>query len=249
MTDLRALTDAFAELERRADAAVPVESRLRPSERPRSRLMPVAAGVAVLAGVAVAAAVLLPGRAAEPVAPAQAPTTTTTEAQAPAPLPASHEELSDRFRAVLAGSATFTVTDTGAAKTITAPDKSGGEPVVTDNGAAIVGTLTAGGVTGGFDLGMYRDAQAADVDWCASHEACAVTVLPDGSKLTMGEFHHGGATPEGVTYMALRVRPDGVVIDMHVSNAESPKGNSGLLGATPPLTRDQLREIISSDLW
>jgi hypothetical protein len=125
MTDLQTLHDAFTELERQADAVVPVA---RPRRARGFRLLPVAA-MAAVAALAVGAVW---------VAPSDAPVSGST---AVANFPSTPEELADKFRAVLGDLATFEVT--------------GSSVDADKPGVTIRGMLTADGVTGGFDLRVY----------------------------------------------------------------------------------------------
>jgi hypothetical protein len=267
MTDLTDLADAFTELERRADAASaglpPLPLRHTPRPGPR-RLLAVAATVAVVAGLAVGAVVLAPGDdgAMQAGAPPVPPSTTGS---APAPaftIPGTPEELADRFRAVLGDTATFTVTETGAPVVLTAPaappaSAPGGAgaqsvtalPSATPVGAAIVGMLTAAGVTGGFDLQIYPTTPGEPA-WCDDPDLshCTVRTLADGSSLATAQVPLEGSS-NGVTLQANLIRPDGAEFLMHVSNERSPKGASEVLGATPPLTIDQMIAIVTSDRW
>ncbi|HEV8558432.1 MAG TPA: hypothetical protein VGR06_18835 [Actinophytocola sp.] len=142
MTDLHTLTDAFTELERRADAVTagtPFPLAPRRTERPRSRLVPVAATVVAVAGLAAGVALLAPGDNSGPQSGSAPPGTSTitqpptTSAKPPA-IPRTPEELADRFRAALGGTATFTVTDSGAGAAVVtlppppAPGPAGGHP-------------------------------------------------------------------------------------------------------------------------
>ncbi|MFJ6673841.1 hypothetical protein ACIQMJ_22260 [Actinosynnema sp. NPDC091369] len=259
MTDLRALDDAFAELERRADAvtaARPFDLPRAPASRPAGRLVPIALAAAVVAGVATGAVLLTPN--ADPGPPTTQPGASTS---APEPVvttapPAAHdspEALAERFQAVLGDLATFVVTERGPGATrMTLPDSPNSPSANaaprqgTNVGASIGGTLTSAGVTGGFDLLLYPGT-AGDQAWCASDEpGCTVRDLPDGSKLRTGEVALEGS---GVTNEVKLVRPDGLVFIMHVSNRQSPKGLGPLLGAHPPLTVEQLVSIATSDRW
>jgi hypothetical protein len=264
MNDLRALHDAFGELERRADAA-PVGTALAPPARHRmARLVPVAATVVVVAGLAAGAVWLVPGDNAGEQA-ASPPTSTSTTASSPptsaSGAPKTPEELIDRFTAVLGGTATFTVTEKGpGAGVVTAPagpdnngpDKAGeitaDDSPVTEVGASIVGTLTAGGVTGGFDLLTYP-ASPSDKPSCEglSPNDCTVSTLPDGTVVRVDRYD--GLEGGGTTFHANVLHTDGNMFDMHVSNQRSPKGASDKLGAQPPLTTDQMVAILTSDRW
>lgn len=267
MNDFETLHDAFAELERRADVAtlrdtsVPIRNRRR-----APALLLAASVVAVLAVAGGVALVARNGGSSHPQAggaPAQqsAPVhATTTAVQAPAfQVPKTADELAARFRAVLDGSATFTVTATGAPVQITLPGRvsaTGGPdiPVYQSNqqgdvnGAAIVGTLTAQGVTGGYDLQIFQNKPSKASCDDPDRSACTVSTLPDGSSLAIG--HESLPTVRGgVTYEADLIRADGVEFLMHVSNAKDPKGESALLAGQPPLTTAQMTSIVTSDKW
>ncbi len=281
MTDLRTLTDAFDELERRGDAAAARMSNevpLRRQSRPMTRLVPVAVAVAVIGGLATGVAVFAPGgdagtpvgaapTSATPTAP---PTPVSTTPTTPtSPVPATPEELADRFRTVLGDTATFTVTDTGHPMSVgvpesmpqtpgnaPAPDGSGGpadplqpEGTGTPNGAAIVGLLTASGVTGGYDLQIYQSEPRTEA-FCDNPDQanCTINQLPDGALLAIGQTALEGS-PNGVTYQVNLVRADGVTLLMHVSNERDPKGASEVLAPQPPLTVDRMVAILKSDGW
>lgn len=256
MNDLRALHEAFEELERRADAAT-ARAAFEPSPRRRTRaarLAPVAVAAAVVAGVATGAALLVPGAdPAPPAGPQPAASSAPTSTTPPPPAHQDPEVLAERFRAVLGDLATFTVTGSGpGAVVMTLPPP--GPPANpepgsgTGVGAAIVGTLTSAGVTGGFDLLRYPGT-STDAAWCSLPEepGCSVRELPDGSVLATGRFSL--QVPGGVTNEVKLVRPDGLVFVMHVSNVANPKGTGARLGDQPPLTVDQMVAVATSDRW
>jgi hypothetical protein len=260
MNDLRALHDAFGELERRADAATADAALAPPVRRRTARLMPVAATVVVVAGLAAGAVWLVPGgnagtQAGSPPTSASSPPTSARTA------PRTPEELIDRFKAVLGDTATFTVSDSGpGAVEATLPpgpdsDRGGSgrqEAPANDQGtakgAAIVGTLTAGGVTGGFDLLTYP-ALPSDKPTCEglSPDKCTVSTLPDGAsmRVDLTDDLEGG----GTTFHVVVLHNDGNLFEMHVSNQRSAKGNSDVLGTQPPLTTDQMIAILTSNRW
>jgi hypothetical protein len=277
MNDPHALHDAFAELERRADAAsafMPLElpPRRRPQRRPAARLVPVAVTAFVVAGLAAGATLLAPGHdggtrtGASPGAGSATPRPQPSPTPPHSVVPRDPDELAARFRVVLGDLATFTVTETGAAArvavppnpTATAHPRAGTGTTVTRQpngsqtthvGAAIVGTLTAGGVTGGYDLQIYPDdpgskARCDDPD----RSRCGIRTLADGSTLAVGQEPLENARI-GVTYEVSMVRPDGVTFLMHMSNERSPKGASEVLAAHPPLTTDQMVAIVTSPRW
>ncbi len=286
MTDFHTLTDAFAELERRADAAsasLPADTPHHVPVRHRTGLLLVAASVVAVLAVVAATTLLARGRtggtsgtkaAGAPTTAAAHPATTAGKSAAPKTfqVPRTPAELTRRFRAVLGDTATFTVTDTGApvqmslpaAPRHTAPGAPGQSvPAVPTQsagyqttapagqaiGAAIVGTLTASRVTGGYDLQIFRDrpggtAMCDDPD----RSRCTVRRLADGSSLAIGREPLQGA-PHAVTYQVDLIRPDGVEFLMHVSNERDPKGESSVLAAQPPLTTQQMTAIVTSSRW
>ncbi|MEJ2852559.1 MULTISPECIES: hypothetical protein [unclassified Saccharothrix] len=261
MSDLRALNDAFGELERRADA---VTAGLPPEvpHRTKSRLVPVAVAVAVVAGLATATALLVPNdepgtqqAAAQTTAQTTPPPSTTTATTTTAKTsPNTPDELAERFRAVLGGTATFTVTESGPGAVVMTMPKSPDAPSTetTDTeatrlGAALVGQLSAGGVTGGYDLIVYpsTSSEPAHCDLPDSAD-CTTRTLPDGSTLATDRT---ALEDGGVTHLARLERADGLSITIHVSNRENPKGMGGVTADRPPLTVEQLVQIVTSDLW
>jgi hypothetical protein len=263
MSDLRNLTDAFAELERRADiatAGTPAGLPSRAVRRPSSRLVPVAAAVAVAAGLVTGVALLARDGGGAGTRTADRPVRESapppTEAGPRSPVTTDPQELAARFQVVLGDTATFVVTDTGHPVSLVAPPgPTGGngqaqppQPGTEINGAAISGTLTAYGVTGGFDLQIYQSDPGTEA-WCADGSAepdCTVTTLADGSSLAVQRMP---LETGGVTFQVDLIRPDGVEILMHISNQRSPKGSSDVLAQQPPLTADQLVGIVTSDRW
>ena len=261
-SSLTVLSDAFAELERRADVVTAEVAFVPPPVAHRRRWPVIAAAAAGVAAIATGATLLAQpdGHSARPVAgghssartvASPAPTTTVT---GPRELvPSSPEEIARRFRAVLADrdlQATFTVTDTGHAVTVTLPSASGGNAPVRvpngrPNGAAIVGQLTAGGVTGGYDVQLLKANDIGKAS-CDTEAHCTLTTFADGSSLATARLQLQGG---GVTYEADFVRTDGVEVLMHVSNRKDPKGAGAVLAAAPPLTTAQLRAIVTSNLW
>ena len=264
MPDRSTLNQAFAELERRADAAGAADPV--PLVRHRHRTLLVAASVVGVAAIATGSALLAGGSDSPSRTPAAGPRNPSTalashtapSSAAPAGfrIPQTAQELADRFRVVLGDSATFTVTDTGQPVTVGVPVRipsrgSVALPVPTGkpNGAAIVGTLTASDVTGGFDIQIFQNdpgtrASCADPD----SSTCTVRRLADGSSLATGREPLQN-NPDGVTYQADLIRSDGVEFLMHVSNERDPKGESAVLAAHPPLTIDRMTEILTSDKW
>ena len=223
MSDFQTLDDAFTELARRADAAVPaaLDTTAAPAISPhRHQLLLVAASVvATLAAAGVTALVTRGGGHPAGQAGGEQAATAGPSAAPPAgfQLPQTSDDLIARFRRVLdelSPGATFTVTDTGAAVTVTLPPAPvasvtvtenvggqvttavpaihGGPPVPVPlpaspgepNGAAIVGTLTADGVTGGYDIQIFQDRPGARA-WCDGPQHCTVTRTADGGSLAV----------------------------------------------------------------
>lgn len=271
MNSFETLTDAFTELERRADAASHEsgDATTRVAARHHSCAPLVAASV--VATLAVAGGATLLARSGghgnqaggpPPTAPSRVQSVSTTVAAGPAPtVPQTADELAARFRAVLGDLATFTVTDTGTPVTISVPaaptasdPRIASTPIPIDsgtpNGAAIVGTLTSHGVTGGYDIQMFRSS-AGSKAMCDDPDSarCALSKTADGGSLAVGRepLQTGGAG--GVTYQVDLVRGDGVEILMHLSNQRDPKGESAVLAPQPPLTTDQMVSIVTSERW
>jgi hypothetical protein len=271
MSDLRTLNDAFAELERRVDAAA---AGMAPVVRPRRamRLVPVAATVVAVAGLFAGAVWLVPGSGGAPVAGPPATALSTTTARSP--VPASPDDLIARFRVVLGDTATLEVTSK---QTL-----SGGPPTSKNNAppgsalavpqtvnpnfptsALVGGTLTSAGVTGGFLLSILPAGDSEPSQWCSFNrtgpgltptrpEDCHVSTLPDGSRLvTETARPFAGA----VSYLACLKRPDGTTVLMRVGNQEDPHGavigspGGRIYSSQPPLTLDQLKAIVTSGKW
>lgn len=262
MSDLRTLHDAFAELERRADAAVTA-----PVARPRRalRLVPVAATVVAVAGLVAGAMWLVPGDSDTHAANPPTTSSSTAPSTARSSIPTSPDDLIARFRVVLGDTATFEVTtklDVPEASPSSANDRQPGTgsvvtPQLEDADAPtspmIGGTLTSGGDTGGFSLMIYPSDSAPDV-WCGHSRTadCDVSTLPDGSRLATGTAR---PAPGAVSYMGCLKRPDATMVLMHVSNQEDPQGaepdspGGEIYSSRPPLTLDQLKAIVTSDKW
>lgn len=264
MSDLRTLHDAFAELERRADAAA-----MAPVARPRRavRLVPVAATVVAVAGLVAGAVWLVPGdsgtQAAGPPTTSSSTAPSTTAVRGP--VPTSSDDLIARFRVVLGDTATFEVTTKATvpppSSTNPNPPQPGTGSVVTPQsedpdasiGAMIGGTLTSAGVTGSFALSTYPS-DSEPGEWCrlSRTKDCDVSTLPDGSRLATGT---GQQAPGAVSYLACLMRPDGTMVLMHVGNQEDPLGaainspGGAIYAPQPPLTLDQLKAIVTSDKW
>ena len=253
MSDLRTLPDAFAELDRRADAAA---AGTAPIVRPRRavRLVPVAATVFAVACLVAGAVWLVPG---DPGTHAASPPTASSTTTARGPAPASPDDLIARFRVVLGDTATFEVIEklnvprSSASKQpepgVTRLDGTGGTPMV-------FGTMTAAGATGSFMLTVHPS-ESEPGEWCRGPfpmEDCLVRTLPDGSRLAAGT-----ARPDvgAVSYTVCLKRPDGTMILMRLSNQEDPSGavihspGGRIYSPQPPLNLDQLKAIVTSDKW
>ena len=252
MNDIKVLEDAFAELERQADVFAP---RPETSRRRPPLLVPALAAVLAAAGLAIGVVALTPDHGPRTPAPGGGSATTTTKKPAttstiptklyPNPaIPADAKELTGEFRAILDGSATFTVTDTGAAA------ETNGTPDVVMVGAAIVGMLTKSGVTGGYDLQIYP-AEPTDKAWCDTSTHCTKTTLPDGSSLAVNTDTLEPMIPGSICYGVNLVRKDGVEVLMHVCNTKDSKGQYGgpTFAPKPPLTTDEMVAIVTSRKW
>lgn len=275
MPDFDSLSDAFAELERRADAAGEQPQPAPPLRHPH-RVALVGATVAGVAAVALGSALLVgssghsdhraPAAGPQPssVAPPTptAPSSGTPSSSAPSssapsivgseiPMPSNSapsnsappsnpapefrvphtaQQLADRFRVVLDGSATFTLRDAGV------------------KGAFITGTLTSkSGVSGGFDLQIFQnDPGSKAICEDPGFAVCSVHRLEDGSSLATGHESLGGI---GVTYQADLILPSGIDLHMHVSNESDPKGESEVLSNNPPLSIDDMVSVLTSKRW
>ncbi|MET1074534.1 MAG: hypothetical protein ABWY11_17945, partial [Umezawaea sp.] len=232
MNDLRTLHDAFAELERRADAAA---GGTAPVLRPwrAMRLVPVAASVVAVAGLVAGAVWLAPGGSGTHVAgPPSASSTTTTRS----PVPHSPDDLIARFRVVLGDTATFEVTQQDILSNAPAVSNNPSEPppepgsvvtlsplspeVADDSTHALVsGTLTSAGVTGSFFL-MIRPGDPESDMWCGIPRIdCDVSTLPDGSRLATGTAQRA---PGAASYLASLMRTDGTMVVIQISNQGDP---------------------------
>ncbi|HET9140312.1 hypothetical protein [Actinophytocola sp.] len=243
MTDLRVLADAFTELERRADAATGTPHATVPAPRAAARLVPFAAAAAVVVGIAAGVGVLAPAfdSGSQTMAPPSTRATTPARTEGP-----DVRELTDRFRAALGDRATFTVTESGpglGTKIEPHDVSTGATPPEVRIGASIRGTLTAGGVTGGFDLTGYPMAMGG-TSWTGDFEE---HTLPDGTRVVSGEFSARGPAG-GLNRYVQTYRPDGNSFILVVSNQRSPHGNTELLGPHPPLTLDQMVAVLT-DRW
>ncbi|HJQ44445.1 MAG TPA: hypothetical protein VJ831_15255 [Jatrophihabitantaceae bacterium] len=277
MNSLDTLTDAFTELERRADAHAADSATTQLPALHHSRAPLIAASVVVTLAVAGGAAVLASaGSDRHPQHPAGAPATQNAASTTTAfVIPQTPDELAARFRTVLGDLATFTVTDTGTPGIGIAPTRALQSAVreqvrternllhrlgVTDiqsapnaapasNGAAIIGTLTSNGVTGGYDIQILQNEPGSKAMCDDPDKArCTLSTTSDGGSLAVGREPLQGA-PDAVTYQVDLIRGDGVEFLMHVSNERDPKGASSVLAPKPPLTTDQMVSIVTSDRW
>ncbi len=146
----------------------------------------------------------------------------------------------------------FTVTINGTT-TVTAPAPAGpagsAPSTGTSSGASIVGTLTAGGHSGGFQLNVDA-AQPGDKAFCDDDAgtACVISTRPDGTSLAVGTWLDR-SVPGGSTYEVDAVHPDGTEILMILSTEADPKGESTVTSPVVPLTSDQLVAFVTSTLW
>ncbi|MEU0880822.1 hypothetical protein ABZ345_19640 [Lentzea sp. NPDC005914] len=253
MSDLRTLHDAFAELDRRADAAATA-----PVVRPRRgvRLVPVAATVVAVAGLVAGAMWLVPGDSGTHTA--SPPVTSTGSSTARGSVPSSPDDLIARFRVVLGDTATFEVTQKVIVPKASPSKQPGTEPGMTrldgpDGSALVGGTLTSVDGVGGFSLTIYSSDSGPGM-WCRNHQSadCVVSTLADGSQLATETVR---PDPGAVSYLACLRRPDGTMVLMHVSNQEDPMGaainspGGRIYSPQSPLTPDQLKAIVTSDKW
>ncbi|WP_163513645.1 hypothetical protein [Fodinicola acaciae] len=259
MNTLRTLHDAFAELEKRADAT-PVQAHIVPERPARGRLaaplLTAAAVAAVVAGVALWQQPVGNRTVQPPAAPAANKAATYTP-------PDTAAKLAAKARTILAGVATVTLDnsrssncgavivkvgprashDTDRSPTRLEPDK---KPR-TCSGAAIGGRLTRGNATGGFDLAVYRTSRGEKAS-CDQSGDCSLRTLPDGSTLAISTWRDPHV-PGGLTTKIELVRADLADINMHLSTEADPKGSSARVGTTLPLTVEQLTAFVSSHRW
>jgi hypothetical protein len=273
MSTLRTLHDAFDALEHRADAALSPVPEIAAPRPARHRTRHLLAPVAAAAAVAVIAASVTVWQHARPGAPAKQPAagsavvTTSQSASTTHPTgrfqpPKTPAELAAKTRAILAGIATIKVTDTGypvqASVPASVPAKgnhltpissqsSVSAPIGRKSGSAILGTLSATGVTGGFDLNVFLASPGSKAS-CDEGTGCTLHDRPDGSTLAIGTWHDP-SVPDGITYQVELVRPDGADILLHLSTEHNPKGGSTVTASHTPLTVDQMTDFVTSDRW
>lgn len=273
MNTMRDLHEAFHELELRADTLEGgPEAFLAPS-RPARRLLAPVASVAAVAAVALTVAGVTVwhdgsgpgpgsgsgttaagnGSTTQPQMPTSQPVAqTTTPAPAQFQPPTTAEELAAKARAILAGAATITVSVTGNNVQMTLPAglkgahirtlPSAGEP----NGAAIAGTLTADGRSGGFDLDVFEQKSNGTGTSCDNPDSCTKRTYADGTTLWTSRTQLAAG---GITEQVELDRADGAVIAMHLSTEDQPKGEGTVTASQLPLTVQQMTDFVSSDQW
>jgi hypothetical protein len=272
--EFHSLTEAFAELERRADAAGS-EGFAVPPVRRRARIALVAASVVGVAALAVGSTEMLggsddsshaPGAGAQPnstTTPTQpassqaAPSTSAPSTSAPStsapPIAGSSISIPSTSAPPSSGAGAFHVPRTAhelAHRFRVVLDGSATFSLIDAgvHGAFITGTITTkSGVTGGFDLQIFQNEPGGKAT-CEDPglAICTVRRLDDGSSLATG---HEPLDSNGVTYQADLVRPDGIDLHMHVSNERDPKGGGDVLAAYPPLSIDDMVAIFTSNRW
>ena len=273
MSTLRTLHDAFDALEHRADAAPSPAPEIAAPRPARHRTRHLLAPVAAAAAVAVIAASVTVWQHARPGAPAKQPAagsaaaTTSQSASTTHPRgrfqpPATPAELAAKTRAILAGIATIKVTDYPVPASVPASVPAKGNhstptpiptpssvsaPIGGTSGSAIFGTLSATGVTGGFDLNVFLASPGRKAS-CDLGAGCTLHDRPDGSTLAIGTWHDP-SVPGGITYQVELVRPDGADIQLHLSTEHNPKGQSTVTASHTPLTVDQMTDFVTSDRW
>ena len=182
--------------------------------------------------------------------------------------PSTAAQLEAKARAVLGNLATISVdpnrsSDCGALRIsvppapgkATVPHHGAGPslPVLASNdpnacsGAAIGGSLTSAGRTGGFDLDVFATSPGSTAK-CDGLPTCATRRLPNGSTLATSTWHDS-SVPGGVTSQVEVIHPDGADVLMHLSTESDPKGQSPVSTSQMPLTLDQMAAFAGSDRW
>ncbi|MFN2560294.1 MAG: hypothetical protein ABR571_03205 [Jatrophihabitans sp.] len=272
---LRDAFDALEERADAACAAAPAIMDFQPARRPTWALAPVGAAVAVVATAAVVVVWQQSGSNRPTGTPAGASTAAvpplSSAASTPAATPTATEQfppstgaaLTEKVREILAGTATIAVTETDVPGGVTLSVPSGpppsdaspaivvGSPVKLPSGGgsgpSIVGTLTAGGRTGGFQVVAYQ-ADPGSKAMCDGGTDCSVRALADGTSLAVGSWHDDQVSG-GVTYQVEAVRPDGREVLLHLSTERDPKGHSTRIASALPLTVAQMTALVTSDRW
>lgn len=217
MTDLQTLHDAFTELERRADAAVPA-ALPRPRRARGFRLVPIVATMAAVAALAAGAVWVAPG---DP--PVSGSTTVTN-------IPRTPDELAAKLKAVLGDMATFEVTESSVDEDTL--------------GMSIQGTLTADGVTGGFGLRVYVG--PTEPVTCSPARAGCFVSLEWAVDNTTAVVEMRGTEPYGVVYGGYRALPGDMNVVLRVSNERYTDGSSEVLAPQPPLELPQLASVLNA---
>jgi hypothetical protein len=262
MNTMRDLQEAFRELESRADAAdTATDTAPAPVERPGRHRGARLAGPAAVAAVVLAVGIAVPvwrylGSSDQPARVAAGHRGTPSASAPASPTtyqpPTSVAELTAKTKMVLAGTATFSVDESRSsgcgAVSVTLPSPGAGTVPSKGrcSGAALVGDLTSGGVTGGFNLDVYTDPNTTAM--CDLAKGCTIQHRSDGSTLAT-EVWHDSSVPGGVTYHVDYVRADDAVIDLHLSTESDPKGASKVIAPRVPLTIDQMISVVTSDQW
>jgi ferric-dicitrate binding protein FerR (iron transport regulator) len=276
MNTLRTLHDAFSALEERADATALHSDYAAPERPPRPRLAPPLAAAAAVLAVAAGVAAWQASRDGHPARVPAAGGSSRASTSAAYPVarfrpPSTVNGLTAKARSILGDTATITIdpkrssacgaalataptpTPTRTSVAATLPRGTYKPPLPKPagqaecSGAAIVGTLTSAGMTGGFDLGVYR-ASPGDAPICDAKATCTPRTLPDGSRLTTSTWHDS-EVPGGMTYKVNLIRPDGGEILFHLSTEHDPKGASVVTASHVPLTIAQLTAFVTSDRW
>jgi hypothetical protein len=115
------------------------------------------------------------------------------------------------------------------------------------SGAALGGSLTSAGRTGGFDLDVFT-ASPGSTARCDESTTCITRRLANGSTVATSTWADG-SVPGGVTYQVEVVRPDGADVLMHLSTETNPKGESSVSSSQVPLTLAQMTTFAASDRW
>lgn len=278
MTNLEPLHDVYAELERRADAVtarLTTEQLLRTPTRHRPRALLVAAtvvGIVALAGGITVFAydstshTQRSGSNQHSIAPAThgAPTSGATATSLSGPRTAEpitsmsdphqiERAIVDRYEQVFGDAVSIELMIEGMSGVDTAFElaRDGSAVVVSPNaphaafGWYVRGVLSADGVKGGFDLAINVDGPHAAPS-CELLTDCTVSDLPDGSTLAAGQVP---LDSDGVTYVVDLVRADGLEFILRVSNERNPSGDSIMLDSVPPLTIEQMVQIVTDSRW
>lgn len=252
------LDDAFAELERRADAAAdrgpgPDRPHTRHPSRPvrvGARAAAVVASAAAVAAVAVGIGLASRGGPHHVAAASNPPTRsiTTPVPRSTAPSSADHSTvpatdvpktqaaLVARFHSILGDKATFTVDSAHSTNNL------------------ITGVLTSASGT----RGMYVLELDKDVAICGtmrgrgqaptSLQCPHLTTLADGSQLKVDPNYPDGPT-DGVMNDAILNRPDGWQISLYTANVQGKYYGATVLGTKPALTVKQVTDVVTSSKW